>query len=179
MTLSGAYEEEARPGEGLVPPRPASGHSHDGRDALTPVLLRLGVSRDGLSLRLGRRDGKTSDRPETPIALAACVALGLEGVRGIVAARKADGHRTLGGCLEQRVGLLTLVPRPGAVRQEGEAWGQPHGALPVVRATPGRTRQEPPRGWQGPSVVRRVPVEDADGRRDVAERRLLVVHSSQ
>ena len=44
---------------------------------------------------------------------------------------------------------------------------------------PGRTRREPPRCWHGQSVVRRVPVEDADGRLDVAEIRFLVVHSSQ
>jgi hypothetical protein len=44
---------------------------------------------------------------------------------------------------------------------------------------PGRTRQEPPRCWHGQSVVRRVPVEYADGRLDVAEIRFLVVHSSQ
>src|SRR4030095_11355899 len=35
------------------------------------------------------------------------------------------------------------------------------------------------RRWPGQSVVRRVPVEDADGRLDVAERRFLGVHSSQ
>ena len=38
MTLSGAYEAEARPGEGPRPPRPAYGHSQDGRDDLTQVL---------------------------------------------------------------------------------------------------------------------------------------------
>jgi hypothetical protein len=179
MTLYGAYEEEARPGEGLVPPRPASGHSTDRREDLKPVLLRLGGSRDGLPLRLGLRDGHTSDSTETPIAIEAWVALGLDGVRGLVADRKAYGKRTLGLCLEQRVGLITWVPRTCAVRQEGEAWGQPHGALPLWLEKPGRTRQEPPRCWHGPSVVRRVPVEDADGRLAVAEIRLLVVHSSQ
>src|SRR5215468_10217530 len=33
MSLYGAYEEEVRPGQGLGPPRPASGHRQDGRDA--------------------------------------------------------------------------------------------------------------------------------------------------
>jgi hypothetical protein len=179
LTRYGAYEEEARPGEGLVSPRPASGHSKDGRDDLQPVLLRLGVSSDGLPLRLGLRDGHTSDRTETPIAIEACVALGRDGGRGMVADSKASGKRTLGLCLEQRVGLITLVPRTCAVRQEGEAWGQQHGALPLVLEKPGRTRQEPPRCWHGQSVVRRVPVEYADGRLDVAEIRFLVVHSSQ
>jgi hypothetical protein len=80
---------------------------------------------------------------------------------------------------EQGVGLITLVPRTCAVRQEMEVWGQQHGALPCWREKPGRTRQEPPRRWQGQSVVRRVPGEDADGRLEVAEIRLLVVHSSQ
>jgi transposase len=179
ITLYGAYEEEARLGEGPVPPRPASGHSKDGRDDLKQVLLSLGVSSDGLPLRLGVRDGHTSDRTETPVAIEACLALGLDGVRGLGADSTAYGKRTLGLCLEQRVGLITLVPRTWGVRQEMEAWGQQHGALPLWLAQPGRTRQEPPRRWHGQSLVRRVPVEYADGRLDVAEVRFLVVHSSQ
>jgi transposase len=89
ITLYGASEEEARPVQGLVPPRPASGHSTDGRDDRKHVLLRLGGSRDGLPLRMGLRDGHTSDSPETPRAIEACVALGLDGVRGMVADSKA------------------------------------------------------------------------------------------
>src|SRR5262245_37915209 len=65
-TLYGAYEEEARSVKGSVPPRPAYGHSQDGHDDLTQVLLRLGVSSDGLPLRMGLRDGHTSDSTETP-----------------------------------------------------------------------------------------------------------------
>src|SRR5215467_5565326 len=179
ITLYGAYEEAARPVAGLVPPRPAYGHSKDGRDDLKQVLLSLGVSSDGLPLRLGLRDGNTSDSTETPVAIEACLALGLDGVRGIVAESKAYGKRTLGLCLEKRVGLITLVPRPCAVRQALEAWGQQHGALPLLLEKPGRTRQEPPRHWHGHSVRRRVAVEYTDGRQDVAELRFLVVHSSQ
>jgi transposase len=143
ITLYGAYEEEARPGKGLVPPRPAYGHSKDGHDDLQQVLLSLGVSSDGLPLRLGVRDGNTSDSIETPGAIEECLALGLEGVRGIVADSKAYCKRTLGLCLEQRVGLITLVPRTCAVRQEVEAWGQQHSVLPLLLEKPGRTRQEP------------------------------------
>src|SRR5499426_1722617 len=179
ITLYGAYEEAARPVAALVPPRPAYGHSKDGRDDLKQVLLSLGVSSDGLPLRMGLRDGNTSDSTETPIAIEECVALGLDGVRGIVANSKAYCKRTLGLCLEQRVGLITLVPRTCAVRQEGEAWGRQHDGLPLLLEKPGRTRQEPPRCWHGQSVIRRVPVEYADGRLDVAEIRFLVVHSSQ
>jgi transposase len=179
ITLYGAYKEEARPGEGLVPPRPAYGHSKDGHDDLKQVLLRPGVSSDGLPLRMGLRDGNTSDSTESPMAIEECLALGLDGVRGIVADRKAYCKRTLGLCLEQGGGLITLVPRTCAVRQEVEAWGQQHGGLPLLLEKPGRTRQEPPRRWHGQSVVRRVPVEYADGRLDVAEIRFLVVHSSQ
>jgi transposase len=179
ITLYGAYEEEVRPGEGLVPPRPAYGHSKDGRDDLKHVLLSLGVSSDGLPVRMGLRDGNTSDSTETPIAIEECVALGLDGVRGIVADSKAYCKRTLGLCLEQRVGLITLVPRTCAVRQEVEAWGQQHDGLPLLLEKPGRTRQEPPRCWHGQSVIRRVPVEYADGHLDMAEIRFLVVHSSQ
>ena len=85
ITLYGAYDEEARPVPGLVPPRPAYGHSKDGRDDLKQVLLSLGVSSDGLPLRLGVRDGNTSDSTETPVAIEECLALGLDGVHGIVA----------------------------------------------------------------------------------------------
>src|SRR5215470_7289697 len=179
ITLYGAYEEEAPLGKGPVPPRPAYGHSQDGRDDLTQVLLSLGVSSDGLPLRLGGRDGHTRDSTETPIASEECVALGLDGVRGIVADSKAYWKRPLGLCLEQGVGLITLVPRTCAVRQELEAWGQQQGLLPLLLEKPGRTRQELARRWHGRSVVRQVEVEYADGRRAGEDLRFLVVHSSQ
>ena len=87
IALYGAYEDDPQaPGA----PRPAYGHSTDGRDDLKQVLLSVGVSGDGgLPLRLGLRDGKTSDSVETPVAIEECLALGLEGVQGIVADSKA------------------------------------------------------------------------------------------
>jgi transposase len=179
ITLYGAYEEEVYPVEGPVPPRPAYGHSKEGRDDLKQVLLSLGVSSEGLPLRMGVRDGNTSDSTETPVAIEECLALGLDGVRGIVADSKAYCKRTLGLCLERRVGLITLVPRTCAVRQELETWGQQQGALPLLLEKPGRARQEPLRRWHGQSVTRPVAVEYADGRLAVTELRFLVVHSSQ
>ena len=87
MTLSGA-EADAPQTPGA--PRPASGQSKDGRDDLTQVRLSLGVSGDGgIPLRVGLRDGNRSDSVGTPVALAECLALGWEGVRGIVADSKA------------------------------------------------------------------------------------------
>lgn len=91
--MYGAYEEATRDHgrasaetAAPVPPRPAYGHSKDGRDDLKQGFLSLGGSRDGgLPLRGGVRDGNTSDSTETPVAIEACLALGLEGVRGIVA----------------------------------------------------------------------------------------------
>jgi transposase len=127
ITLYGTYEEEPHRSAAPVPPRPAYGHSQDGRDDLKQVLLSLGVSSDGLPLRMGVREGNTSDSTETPVAIEECLALGLDGVRGIVADSKAYCKRTLGLCLERRVGLITLIPRTCAVRQELETWGQPHG----------------------------------------------------
>src|SRR5713101_7265688 len=92
LTLYGAYEEaphEEPPDPSTtsepLPPRPAYGHSNDGHDDLKQVLLSLGVSSDGLPLRMGLRDGNTSDSTETPVAIEECLALGLKGVRGIVA----------------------------------------------------------------------------------------------
>ena len=93
-------------------PRPTHGHSKDGRDDLKQVLLSLGVSGDGgIPLRIGVRDGNRSDSVETPIAIEECLALGLEGVRGVVADSKAYSRRTLGVCLEHQGPLVTLVPR--------------------------------------------------------------------
>jgi transposase len=130
ITLYGASEEEPHRGAGPVPPRPAYGHSKDGPDDLQQGLLSLGVSSDGLPLRLGGRDGNTSDSTETPVAIEEGLALGLAGVRGLVADSKAYCKRTLGVCLEKQVGLITLVPRICGVRQELEMWGQQRAALP-------------------------------------------------
>jgi transposase len=102
MRLYGAYEDEPKRPEA---PHPAYGHSQEGRADLTQVLLSLGVSGDGgLPLRVGLRDGNRSDRVETPLAIEECLALGLAGVRGIVADSKAYSRRTLGLCLERGMG---------------------------------------------------------------------------
>jgi transposase len=177
IALYGAYENEPKtPGA----PRPAYGHSKDGRNDLKQVLLSLGVSGDGgLPLRLGVRDGNTSDSVETPVAIEECFRLGLEGVQGLVADSKAYSRRTLGLCLEKDIGLVTLVPRTCAVRPELEAWGQQQPALPLLVEKPGRTKDEAPRRWHGQSVLRQVEVEYSEGRVVQEEVRFIVVHSSQ
>src|SRR5262245_22853333 len=120
IALYGAYAEAPKTPRA---PRPAYGHSKDGRDDLTQVLLSLGVSGDGgIPLRLGVRDGNRSDSVETPVAIAECLALGLDGVRGSVADSKAYSRRTLGLCLEHSIRLVTLVRRTCTIRQELEAW---------------------------------------------------------
>ena len=177
IALYGAYADEPKtPGA----PRPAYGHSKDGRADLKQVLLSLGVSGDGgIPLRVGLRDGNRSDSVETPVAIAECLALGLEGVRGLVADSKAYSRRTLGVCLEHGIGLVTLVPRTCAVRQELEAWGQHQSGLPLLVEKPGRTNDEAPRRWHGQSVIRQVEVEDSDGQVTCEALRFVVVHSSQ
>ena len=177
IALYGAYADEPKtPGA----PRPAYGHSKDGRDDLKQVLLSLGVSGDGgVPVRLGMRDGNRSDSVETPVAIEECLALGCEGVRGIVADSKAYSRRTLGLCLEHGLGLITLVPRTCAVRQELEAWGQQQPVFPLLMEKPGRTKDEAPRRWHGHSVLRRVEVEYNAGRVAQEELRFVVVHSSQ
>src|SRR5215813_9904024 len=177
IALYGAYEDEPKSPEA---PHPAYGHSKDGRDDLKQVLLSLGVSGDGgVPVRLGMRDGNRSDSVETPVAIEECLALGCEGVRGIVADSKAYSRRTLGLCLEHGLGLITLVPRTCAVRQELEAWGQQQPGLPLLVEKPGRTKDEAPRRWHGHSVLRRVEVEYSAGRVAQEELRFVVVHSSQ
>ena len=177
IALYGASEDEP---EAPGAPRPAYGHSKDGRNDLKQVLLSLGVSGDGgLPLRLGIRDGNTSDSVETPLAIEECLTLGLEGVQGIVADSKGYSRRTLGLCLEEGIGLVTLVPRTCAVRQELEAWGQQQPALPLLVEKPGRTRDEAGRRWRGQSVIRQVEVEYREGQVAQAALRFVVVHSSQ
>jgi transposase len=177
IALYGAYENESQTPEA---PRPAYGHSKDGRDDLKQVLLSLGVSGDGgLPVRVGIRNGNTSDSTETPVAIEECLALGLDGVMGLVADSKAYCKRTLGLCLEKGVGLITLVPRTCAIRQELETWGQQQPSLPLLLEKPGRTRQETPRQWHGQSVTRQVDVEYSDGRVVPEALRFVVVHSSQ
>jgi transposase len=177
IAFYGAYADDPQtPGA----PRPAYGHSKDGRDDLKQVLLSLGVSGDGgIPLRVGIRDGNRSDSVETPLAIEECLALGLEGMRGIVADSKAYSRRTLGLCLEHKIDLVTLVPRTCAIRQALEAWGQQHRALPLLVEKPGRTKAEAPRRWHGQSVMRQVEVEYSDQRVVQAEVRFVVVHSSQ
>lgn len=183
IALYGAYEpgEEAAPErKGPVPPRPAYGHSKDAREDLKQVLLSLGVSGDGgLPLRIGVRDGNTSDSTEAPLAIEECLELGLEGVIGIVADSKAYSRRSLGLCLERQVGLVTLVPRTCGIRQELEAWGRQQASLPLLLEKPGRSQREAPRRWRGQSVLRRVEVEDSQGQVALEEVRFLVAHSSQ
>src|SRR4029434_10198835 len=116
---------------------------------------------------------------ETPVAIEECLALGLEGMRGIVADSKAYSRRTLGLCLEHGIGLVTLVPRTCAVRQDLEAWGQQPPALPLLLEKPGRTKAEAPRRWHGQSGIRQVEVEYRDERVSPAALRFVVVHSSQ
>jgi hypothetical protein len=82
-------------------------------------------------------------------------------------------------CLEQKVDLITLVPRTYAVRQALEAWGRQQPVLPLLLEQAGRTQAEPPRCWHGQSVFRQVEVEDSAGRVAQEELRFVVVHSSQ
>ena len=127
-------------------PRPAYGHSKDGRHDLQQVLLSLSVSGDrDVPVRLGLRDGHRSDSVETPEAIEECLTLGCEGKRGIVANSKAYSRRTLGLCLEHGIGWVTLVPRTCAIRQDLEAWGQHQTALPLLVEKSGRTKAEAPR----------------------------------
>ena len=102
LALYGAYEggKQTRrplpsPAAGPVPPRPAYGYNKDGHPDLKQVLLSLGGSNDGgLPIRCGVRDGNTSDSTELPVAFEECLALGLEGVIGLVSDSKGDSRRT-------------------------------------------------------------------------------------
>jgi transposase len=177
ISLYGAYQDVPDVSDA---PRPTYGHNKDGRGDLKQVLLSLGVSGDsGLPLRMGLRDGNTSDSVEVLQAIEESLALGLGGLKGIVADSKAYSQRTLGLCLEQNVGLVTLVPRTCGIRQEVEAWGQQQSSLPLLVDKPARRRQDASRRWYGRSLTREVEVEYDDGRIALAPVRFVAVYSSQ
>ena len=177
ISLYGAYECETPNPRG---PQPAYGHNKDGRGDLKQVLLSLGVSGDGgLPLRMGLRDGNTNDSVDVRDAIEESLALGLDEVKGIVADSKAYSQRTLGLCLEHQMGLVTLVPRTCAIRQEVEAWGQRQSSLPLLLDKAARRRQDKLRRWYGRSVTREVEVEYEDGRVALAPVRFVAVYSTQ
>jgi transposase len=177
IALYGAYEA-AR--EGAQEPRPAYGYSKDGRSDLKQVLLSLGVSGDGgLPLRMGLHDGNTSDSVDVPRAIQQSVALNLDGLQGLVADSKAYTQRTLGLCLETGMGLVTLVPRTCAIRQEVEAWGQRQASLPLLLERPAKRQGDGPRRWYGRSVRREVEVEDEKGHVTLAPMRFIALYSTQ
>jgi transposase len=175
--LYGAYEEGRADAQG---PRPTYGYSKDGRDDLKQVLLSLGVSGDGgLPLRMGLHDGNTSDTVDIPRAIEQSVALNLDGLQGIVADSKAYTQRTLGLCLETGMGLVTLVPRTCAIRQDVETWGQQQVSLPLLLERSAKRQGEAPRRWYGRSVTREVEVEYDNGQIAWAPIRFIAVHSTQ
>ena len=144
------------------------------------MLLSRGVSGDGgLPRRLGGRDGNRSDSTESPGAVEAWLARGLEGGRGIGADRKAYRRRTVGVCWARGLGLVPLVPRPCTVRQALAAWGPQQPPLPLLVEQPGRTTAEAPRRWQGKSVMRPGEVAYSDGHVAAAVLRVVVISSSQ
>jgi transposase len=177
ISFYGAYED----GEvGTKGPRPTYGYSKDGRGDLKQVILSLGVSGDGgIPLRMGLHDGNRSDTVDIPQAIEQSVALGVDGLRGLVADSKAYTPRTLGLCRETGMGLVTLVPRTCAIRQEVEAWGQRHVSLPLLLEKPGKRRSDAPRRWYGRSVTRQVEIEDSEGQITLAPMRFVAVYSTQ
>jgi hypothetical protein len=147
--------------------RPAS------RSCCVWASVAMGASHDAWGSATARR--VTAWRP--PVALDACLPLGLAGGMGLVAARTASSQRPLGRCIEQPRGLVPLVPRPWAVRQALAGWGRQQPAWPLGREKPGRSHQESPRQGRGHRVDRRVAVEYAAGRPVREDVRCVVVHS--
>lgn len=121
ISCYGAYDDGEGSHQG---PRPTSGHGKDGRGDLKEVILSLGVRGDGgIPRRMGLHDVNRSDTVDIPQAIEQRAALGLDGLHGLVADSKAYTPRPLGLCQERDGGLVTLVPRTCAIRQEGEKWG--------------------------------------------------------
>jgi transposase len=177
ISFYGAYDDGEGDHKG---PRPTYGYSKDGRGDLKQVILSLGVSGDGgIPLRMGLHDGNRSDTVDIPQAMAQSAALGLDGLRGLVADSKAYTPRTLGLCRETGMGLVTLVPRTCAIRQEVESWGQQQPSLPLLLEKAGKRRSDAPRRWYGRSVTRQVEVEDGQGQVTLAPMRFVALYSTQ
>jgi transposase len=177
ISFYGAYEDGPEHDQG---PRPTYGYSKDGRGDLKQVILSLGVSGDGgIPLRMGLHDGNRSDTVDVPQAIEQSAALDLDGLRGLVADSKAYTPRTLGLCQETGMGLVTLVPRTYAIRQEVERWGQQQTSLPLLLEKPGKRRSDTPRRWYGRSVTRQVEVEDGQGQVTFSPMRFVAVYSTQ
>jgi transposase len=177
ISFYGAYEDDEVSSQG---PRPTYGYSKDGRGDLKQVLLSLGVTGDGgIPLRMGIHDGNRSDTVDVPQAIEQSAALGLGGLRGLVADSKAYTPRTLGLCRETGMGLVTLVPRTCVIRQEVERWGQQQTSLPLLLEKAGKRRLDAPRRWYGRSVTRPVEVEDGEGQVSLAPIRFVAVYSTQ
>jgi len=177
ISFYGAYDDDDVDNQG---PRPTYGYSKDGRGDLKQVILSLGVSGDGgIPLRMGLHDGNRSDTVDVPQAIEQSAALGLDGLRGIVADSKAYTPRALGLCRETGIGLVTLVPRTCAIRQEVETWGQKQVSLPLLHEKAGKRRSDAPRRWYGRSVTRQVEVEDGEGQVTLAPIRFVAVYSTQ
>ena len=177
ISFYGAYEDNDVSNQG---PRPTYGYSKDGRGDLKQVILSMGVSGDGgIPLRMGLHDGNRSDTVDVPQAIEQSAALDLDGLRGLVADSKAYTPRTLGLCQEIGMGLVTLVPRTCAIRQEVERWGQQQASLPLLLEKPGKRRLDAPRRWYGRSVTRQVEVEDGEGQVTLAPMRFVAVYSTQ
>jgi hypothetical protein len=128
---------------------------------------------------MGLHDGNCSDTIDVPQAIEQSAALGLDGLRGLVADSKAYTPRTLGLCRETGMGLVTLVPRTCAIRQEVERWGQQQTSLPRLLEKAGKRRSDAPRRWYGCSVTRQVEVEDGQGQVTLASMRFVAVYSTQ
>jgi transposase len=177
ISFYGAYDDDEGDHKG---PRPTYGYSKDGQGDLKQVILSLGVSGEGgIPLRMGLHDGNRSDTVDVPQAIEQSAALGLDGLRGIVADSKAYTPRTLGLCRETGMGLVTLVPRTCAIRQEVEGWGQKQVSLPLLLEKAGKRRLDTPRRWYGRSVTRQVEVEDGEGQVTLAPIRFVAVYSTQ
>ena len=146
IALYGAYEDEPQTTRATGQ---AYGHSKDGRNDMKQVLLSLGVRGDGGVCALGLRDGNSSDSIETPVAIEECLALGCEGMRGIVADSKAYSAH-LGLCLEHGIGLVTLV-RTCAYGRTRSLWTATSACLCWWRS---RADQGGSGRWHGHSVLR-------------------------
>jgi transposase len=177
ISFYGAYEEDEVGNKG---PRPTYGYSQDGRGDLKQVILSLGVSGGGgIPLRMGLHDGDRSDTVDVPQAIEQSVALGLGAYAAWWPIPRPTRRAPWGLCRETGMGLVTLVPRTCAIRQEVEQWGQQQTSLPRLLEKAGKRRVDALRRWYGRSVTRQVEVEDSQGQVTWAPMRFVAVYSTQ
>ncbi|MFN2506526.1 MAG: IS1634 family transposase, partial [Acidimicrobiales bacterium] len=150
ITLYGAYRRSTgAPRAGVRPPRPARGHSKDGRGDLKQLVEILTVSSDGavpLTYRLA--DGNTEDSTTHVATWDTCRAIAGRADFLYIGDRKLATRDNMDHIAARGGRFLTVLPRSRREDEAGRAW---LAAGPIdwaeISRRPGRRKADPPEVW--------------------------------